>query len=262
MRLPRLWEEMTSAALAEAETAGLVAVLPIAAVEQHGPHLPLGTDRIIADGFVARVIELMPDDLPAVFLPTVAVGRSGEHSSFPGTLAAGWDTFTRLLIEIGEAVNDAGIDRMVIVNSHGGNVAAMDTAALELRIRRAMTVAATNWYRFGHPEGAYPEDELKLGIHGGMLETSIMLHLRPDLLATDRLADFPSAQSRFAGAFKRLRVHGPVQFGWLAEDLNPEGVTGNAAGAMAGKGARSIDHGARAFVELLDDMARLDTIAG
>ncbi|MEZ5840465.1 MAG: creatininase family protein [Hyphomicrobiales bacterium] len=261
MALPRLWEEMTSTALAAADAARLVAVLPIAAVEQHGPHLPLGTDRIIADGFITRVLERLPEELPAVFLPTLAIGRSGEHASFPGTLAAGWDTFTRLLIEIGEAVNDAGIEKLVIINSHGGNVAAMDTAALELRIRRGMTVVATNWYRFGHPEGAYPEDELKLGIHGGMLETSIMLALRPDLVATGHLADFPSAQSRFARDFKRLRIHGPVQFGWLAEDLNPQGVTGNALAAAAGKGALSLDHGARAFIELLEDMVRLEASA-
>ncbi|MCC2111975.1 MAG: creatininase family protein [Hyphomicrobiales bacterium] len=249
--------ELTSAEVTSLEAASVIAVLPLAAIEQHGPHLPLGTDTYIAEGFVDAVLDRLPNELAVTFLPVLAVGRSSEHASFPGTVSATWATLTNLLIEIGESLNDAGIEKLVLINSHGGNVATMDTAALELRARRGMLVVATNWYRFGHPTGLYPDDELRLGIHGGMLETAIMLHLRPDLVRTGHLADFASEQTRFEADFKHLRIHGRVQFGWLAEDLNPQGVVGNAAAATAAQGARSIEHGAAAFVELLQDIVRL-----
>ncbi len=258
MTLRRQWTELTTEELAAADAAQMIAVLPIAAVEQHGPHLPLGTDAFIAEGFVARVIDRLGDDIPALFLPVLPVGASREHGSFAGTLSAGWNDFARLLIAIGDGVAKVGIRKLVIVTAHGGNVAAMDSAALELRARHNMVVVATSWYRFGAPAGVFPEDELSIGIHGGMVETSIMLHLRPDLVRRDRLAHFPSRQSDFEERFQRLRVHGRVQFGWLAEDLNPAGVVGDAAGADAEKGRAALDFGAGAFIELLADMAQLD----
>ncbi|MHA1549515.1 MAG: creatininase family protein [Alphaproteobacteria bacterium] len=250
----RLWQEMTTQDFAAGDTASWIAVLPVAAIEQHGPHLPVSTDTTIAEGMLRRAIELLPGDLPVTFLPVQAIGKSNEHISFPGTLTGGWESITRLWLEIGDSVHRAGVRKLIIANAHGGNVAMIDIVARELRVRHGMTVVVCAWARFGEPQGLLGEAESSYGIHGGEMETSIMLHLRPDLVRMDRAADFRSTQLDHANRYKRLRAHGPVAMGWQAEDLNPAGVVGNAAAATAAKGAAIIDHQAHAFVELCADV--------
>lgn len=254
----RFWHELTSYDFRTPEAANWIAVLPVAAIEQHGPHLPLGTDMIINNGHVARTLKLLPADLPAVFLPTQAIGKSNEHISSPGTLTYSWEAVTRSWIEIGDSVARAGLRKLVVVNSHGGNVPIIDIVARELRVRHDMLVVATAWSRFGHPEGLYSDQDRRFGIHGGEIETSIMLALRPDLVKMQEAKDYRSSQEAFEREFKHLRAHGQIQFGWKAQDLNLEGTVGNAAIATAEKGEASLDHAARVMVELLDDVNRFD----
>jgi creatinine amidohydrolase len=259
MNLPaRQWRDMTTVDFASADTARWIAVLPVAAIEQHGPHLPVYTDTCIMEGMIARVIELLPEELPVTFLPVQAVGKSNEHISSPGTLTASWETATRLWLEIGDSVHRAGVEKLILVNSHGGNVPMVDIVARELRVRHDMLVVATAWSRFGHPEGMPSGEEGLYGIHGGEIETSLMLHLRPDLVRMEHAADFRSAQLDFMSAFAHLRAHGPVQFGWKAQDLNPAGTVGNAALATAEKGKAVLDHQAAAFVALCRDVDAFD----
>jgi len=256
--LPKInWHEMTTVDFA-GDTSDWIAVLPVCAIEQHGPHLPVYTDTCIAEGCVARTRELLPDNLPVTFLPAQAVGKSNEHISSPGTLTLSWDTLTAAWIELGESVHRAGLRKLVIINSHGGNVPIIDIVARELRVRFDMLCVATGWFRFGMPEGVFPDSEHTYGIHGGDVETSMMLHLRPDLVRMDKAEDFKSTQLQMIDEFTHLRAHGPVQFGWKAQDLNIKGAVGNAAAAKAENGALAIDHQARAFVELLDDVNRFD----
>ena len=259
MRPRRYWHEMTTRDFADTDTAEWIAVLPVAAIEQHGPHLPVYTDTCIAEGMVRRTIELLPEDLPVTFLPVQAIGKSNEHISSPGTLTSTWETTTRLWLDIGDSVHRAGVEKLIVVNSHGGNVPMVDIIARELRVRHDMLVVATAWSRFGHPEGTSAAEESLYGIHGGDVETSVMLHLRPDLVKMDRAEDFRSSQLAFIKEFKRLRAHGLVQFGWKAQDLNVKGTVGNASAATAEKGKAVVEHQARAFVELCQDVARFDT---
>ena len=254
----RRWHEMTTRDFADSDTAAWIAVLPVAAIEQHGPHLPVYTDTCIAEGMVARAIALMPDDLAVTFLPVQAVGKSNEHISSPGTLTTTWETATRLWLDIGDSVHRAGVGKLIVVNSHGGNVPMVDIVARELRVRHDMLVVATGWSRFGHPHGISAPEEALYGIHGGDIETSVMLHLRPDLVRRDRAEDFRSTQLDFIKEFKHLRAHGPVQFGWKAQDLNPHGAVGNAAAATADKGKAVVNHQAAAFVDLCRDVAGFD----
>jgi creatinine amidohydrolase len=254
----RAWQEMTARDFAGGDTSQWVAVLPVAAIEQHGPHLPVYTDTCIAEGMIRRVIELLPEALPVTFLPVQAVGKSNEHISSPGTLTATWETTTRLWLEIGDSVRRAGIAKLIVVNSHGGNVPMIDIVTRELRVRHDMLAVGTAWSRFGHPDGIAAPEEYLYGIHGGDIETSIMLHLRPDLVQMEHAQDFRSAQEQFATEFTHLRAHGPVQFGWKAQDLNPHGVVGNASAATAEKGKAVIEHQARAFVELCADVHAFD----
>ena len=259
-KLPtRRWQDMTTVDFATADTARWIAILPVAAIEQHGPHLPVYTDTCIAEGMIARSIELLPDDLPATFLPVQAIGKSNEHISSPGTLTSTWETTTRLWLDIGDSVYRAGVEKLIIVNAHGGNVPMIDIVARELRVRHDMLVVGTAWSRFGHPEGLPTGDESLYGIHGGEIETSIMLHLRPDLVRMENATDFRSTQLAFIDEFVHLRAHGITQFGWKAQDLNPAGTVGNASLATTEKGKALVDHQAAAFVALCRDVHAFDT---
>ena len=254
----RYWHEMTTLEFFAEDVADWIGVLPVAAIEQHGPHLPVYTDTCIAEGMIRRSIELLPDGVPVTFLPVQSIGKSDEHISFPGTITSTWETTTKYWLDIGDSVARAGLCKLIIVNAHGGNVPMIDIVARELRLRHDMLAVATGWSRFGYPEGVPSPQEALYGIHGGDIETSLMLHLRPDLVRMEKAEDFRSAQLDFIQEFKHLRAHGAVQFGWKAQDLNPNGAIGNARAASAEKGKAILDHQARAFVELCGDVHAFD----
>ena len=255
------FEDMTSAELRGASLDALakaVAVVPIAATEQHGDHLPLGTDAMIAEGMVERLLARLPREAAVTVLPVQRLGTSDEHLSFPGTLSLDWRTGIETLLRIGEGLARAGFRRIVIVSSHGGNTQAMELAALDLRRRFSLLCATASWGRFGLPAGLVPETEAAIGIHGGAVETALMLAFRPELVRRERVADQPSLQSALAAENRHLRVHGRLGFGWLAEDLNPVGTVGDARLADAAMGEAIAAHQVAGFADFLDDVARFD----
>lgn len=252
------WHEMASTDFKGADTASWIAVLPVGAIEQHGPHLPLATDMLIGEHLLEAALAMMPDDVPVTALPFQAVGKSNEHISSPGTLTLSWRTALQAWIEIGESVHRAGVRKLIVVNSHGGNAALVDIVAQELRVRLDMLVVAASWMRLGVPEGLFGGEERAYGIHGGDIETSLMLHFRPDLVGRARAGNFRSNEQDFRNDFKTLRAHGPVSFGWKAQDLNAKGVVGDAAAATAGKGRALAAFQAAAFVDLCKDVHGFD----
>jgi creatinine amidohydrolase len=249
---------MTTADFADADPARWIAVLPIAAVEQHGPHLPVGVDTLIAEAYLARVVAQMPDDILATFLPVQPIGASDEHRSFRGTLTFSPETALHALIDIGESIARAGIRKLVIINSHGGNVSTMDLLARQLRLRGGMLAVHCSWGRFGYPDGLFAPAERIHGIHGGDIETSIMLAAFPELVRRGRAANFASATIAMEREFKWLRADVPVGFGWLTQDLHGSGAVGDASLATAEKGEAALAHGAKEFIALLGDVARFD----
>jgi creatinine amidohydrolase len=263
MALPkRDWMEMTWQDIAGASTAGWIAVLPLAAVEQHGPHLPLGVDTFIADAYLRRVRDMLPPDLPVTILPVQRVGVSVEHLSYPGTLTLSAATAIAAWTELGESVARTGIRKLVLVTSHGGNVAAMELVARDLRARLGMLAVTVGWHRFGYPEGAFASEERKHGIHGGDIETSLMLAAMPDAVRMDKSHRAIPETISMAQEFKWLGAYRPAGFAWMTQDLNPTGAVGDATLAKAGKGEAALAQGAQAFVELLRevdcfDLARL-----
>ena len=255
-RLRRLWVEMTTKDFQETDMSGVIAVLPVAAIEQHGPHLPVEVDAAINRGVVARAMELLPPELPVTFLPAMPVGKSNEHISYPGTLTLSAETLIRLWTEIGESVARAGVRKLVLFNSHGGQPQIADIVARELRVRRDMFVVTASTYSLGRLAGLFPDSELKHGIHGGSVETSIMMHLHPDLVRRDELANFRPSSLDMEGEYEILTPEGRIGFGWETQDLSLPGACGDATDADADRGKQLVEHAATRFVKLLDEIHR------
>jgi creatinine amidohydrolase len=261
MTLPkRDWMEMTWQEIAGAGSATgcWIAVLPLAAVEQHGPHLPLGVDSFIADAYLTRVRTILPDELPVTFLPAQRIGVSVEHLAYPGTLTMSAATAIGAWTEIGESLARAGLRKLVLVTSHGGNVAAMELVARDLRARLRMLAVTVGWHRFGYPEDTFSAEEKRHGIHGGDIETSLMLAASPETVRMEMAPNATPATIEMAREFKWLGAYRPAGFAWMTQDLQPTGAVGDATLASAAKGEAALAHGAQAFVELLREVDRFD----
>jgi creatinine amidohydrolase len=257
----RDWMEMTWQDFAGADTELWIAVLPLAAVEQHGPHLPLGVDAFLAEAYLAKARSLIPEKLRVSFLPVQSVGHSEEHVGFPGTLTISAQTATRAWTEIGDSVYRAGVRKLVLMSSHGGNSAAMDLVARDLRARHDMLVVTCGWHRFGYPEGLFTTAEKTHGIHGGDIETSLMRAARPETVRMDQASNNISATLGWSKEFHWLNASRPAGFGWMTQDLNASGAVGDALKASPEKGNAALEHGTKAFVELLGEVDRFDLAA-
>jgi creatinine amidohydrolase len=255
---PFFWSELTTRDFGGFGETKPIAILPIAATEQHGPHLPLATDTAIATGMIEVLRRRLPDDLPVLVLPTQAIGKSNEHLLAPGTLTLPSDILTAAWCEIGAGVHRAGLRKILIVNSHGGNNQVMDIVARELRVRFAMLAVTTQWNRFGLPQGLIDDQERRHGVHAGLVETSLMLHFRPDLVRKEEARRFISASGWLEENFKHLRATGQHNMGWIIHDLNADGAVGDASAATAKIGEVIAEHQVAGVIELLRDMQRFD----
>ena len=235
----------------------VIAVLPTAAIEQHGPHLPVGVDTHLNEGMLQTVEALLPGlapDLDVRILPIQSVGKSNEHLHAPGTLTLPAELALSVWTQIGLSVARAGVRKLVIANSPGGNLDLISVLARELRVRARMLAVKSQWGNWGVPDGLYTDDEMRFGIHGGDVETSMMLHFRPDLVRMEKAIDFRSNQLEAIETFTHLRLHGPNPIGWKAQDLHLAGTVGNASVATAEKGAATVAHYTDRFIELLQDV--------
>lgn len=260
----RYWSDLGTLDFARRQASGAaqrtVAVLPVAATEQHGPHLPLNVDTTLVDGIVAASLVHLPESLDVLLLPTQAVGKSNEHLRFPGTLTLSAETLIRLWTEIGESVARAGVRKLVLFNAHGGQVSVMDIVARDLRTRCDMLVYCVNWYDLplgDEVNGLFPPDEHRFGIHAGEIETSMMLALKPDQVDMARARDFRSTSQDRAQSFPILGNGRSAKLGWQMQDYHPEGAAGNAARATAAKGQAVVQAAGRQLALLLQEVDRL-----
>ncbi len=260
----RFWADLTTREFAQLDPVRTIAILPVAATEQHGPHLPLSVDTVLADGVVAAALPHLPDDLNVLFLPTQAVGLSPEHMQFPGTLTLKAETVIQLWTQLGESVARAGINKLVLLNSHGGQVGVMDIVARDLRARLGMLVYSVNWFNLplldlqGKDINAqFSTEEHRFGIHAGEVETSMMLALSPERVQMAQAQNFHSASKDRTEKFAILGNGKSAKLGWQMQDYNPAGAVGNAAAATAAKGQAVVDAAGRSLAKLLVEIDQL-----
>ncbi|MBD3665346.1 creatininase family protein [Sulfitobacter aestuariivivens] len=236
-----------------------VAVLPLGAIEQHGPHLPLSVDRDLADAVVAKSLDALSDQQNVLFMPTLAVTKSGEHDQFPGTLSLSAETLLAVLRDIGASVARTGISRLVLLNAHGGNAPVLDIAARDLRMKYEMIVATCSWFGFAEDDGAVDPQSLADDIHAGELETSAMLAAHPQKVDMSQAQDFTPAMAAWRAQYRFIGLNGQAaKPAWVAGDLNAHGACGNASVANAEKGAHLLSSAAQNFAAFLDEFARFD----
>ena len=257
---PRFWAELTSADFERLDPARAVAVLPLGATEQHGPHLPLGVDTVLVDGVMREALTHLAPAAQVLVLPTQSVGLSTEHTAYAGTLSLSPDTLMRLWIEIGQSVARAGLRKLVLFNAHGGHVGAMDIVARELRGRCDLIVYHTSWSQL--PLGKevvsrFSANEWRFGIHGGDLETSLMMALQPGSVRQERVQDFRSTAQDRAEHYAVLGDGRSAKLGWHIQDYNPQGAAGNATAATVDKGQALLQAAGEQLARLLNEVALL-----
>ncbi len=262
--MKRYWADYSSREFAALNREKLIAVLPLGAIEQHGPHLPMSVDTATVEGVVSRLAEHLPESSPVVFLPTQAVTKSNEHSAYPGSLTLSAETLLRVWTEIGACVARSGVRKIVLLNGHGGNIPAMDIVARELREKHKMMAFALSWFAAGMPEGVFSERELRHGIHAGDMETSVMLARDPGNVDRSEARDFPSQAESWARDTPSIALPGPAKPAWLTQDLSSAGACGEAHLASAEKGAATLDHAVARLLDIFDEidrapLSRLDT---
>lgn len=254
----RYWIDLTTAELGRLDRGRLIALLPVGATEQHGPHLPLSVDSRIAAALMKRLADTLPATFPLSILPMLHFGVSPEHADFPGTISLSAETMLALLMDVGRSVAAAGIKKLAILNSHGGQPQLLDIAAQKLRRECGMLVFPLNGYRYWNVAAHFGADEAAYGIHGGAAETSIMLAVAGETVRRTALADFPSLAAEMAQRFRHLRPYGRIaSFGWQAQDLNPAGAVGNATLADAAKGEALLAEAAATLAEILAEIDAL-----
>jgi len=250
------WWDLTTEEFSGLDKSRMLALLPVCAVEQHGPHLPVRVDAEINAGILARALQLIPGDLPLLVLPAQNVGKSDEHLAFPGTLSINYETLGRLWFDLAESVHRAGCRKIIFFNSHGGQPQLLDIVCRDLRVRLEMLAVNCAWYNMTEMSDLFDAQELRHGIHGGAVETSIMLHLHPDLVNMQRARNFVSRSIAVEAENAVLRVEGSTGIGWQTQDLNAAGACGDATRATAALGKELVERAAKGLAALVADVAR------
>ena len=255
VRLRKLFHDLTTEDLKQLDRESTVAVLTVGATEQHGPHLPLATDTIIGEGIVAAALAQVSEKVSALVLPTLPYGDSIEHTAYPGTISLEPQTLFDVWLQIGESVARAGIQKLVIFNSHGGQIHMVDSVAKHLRVKHDMLVVKANYMLFDIFADLFVARELQFGLHGGAVETSIMLHLCSELVRLDKAKDFKSSLENTVNDHPHLTTVSDAAFAWSSQDLNPAGVCGDATQANADLGRVVVERASRILANMIEEAA-------
>jgi creatinine amidohydrolase len=254
------WAELNTRDFAALDPARTVAVLPLGATEQHGPHLPLSVDTVLVDGVVHAALKHLADTDPVLVLPTQTVGLSTEHTAFAGTLHLSPQTLIHMWCDIGASVARAGVKKLLMFNAHGGNVGLMDVVARELRAQHGLIVYSSSWYNLpiaADVMAQFSAEEHRFGIHAGDIETSMMLALLPERVAMTEAKHFASTSQDRAKRYAVLGDGKSAKFGWHMQDYNPQGAVGNAGAATAAKGEALVQGAGEQLALLMKELIAL-----
>lgn len=232
-------------------------VLPTAAVEQHGHHLPLATDTLINNLLLGKALEKLPADVPVYALPPICYGKSNEHIGFPGTLSVSAATFMAVVRDVGASVAAAGFKKLVLYNTHGGNSSLVDVMARDLRAEfglRTFALYGSGGISF---EGV-SEQEKTYGFHAGEIETAFLLSAVPELVDTTAYTVNYIAEIDKPELLRPENA--PATFAWLTRDIAASGVMGDPRPATAENGTRWVDQAATRIAAALEVMARYENL--
>ena len=210
-------------------------ILPTAAIEQHGHHLPLATDTLINNLLLGKALERIPAKLPIYALPPVCYGKSNEHMGFPGTLSVSAKTFLAVVRDVGASVAGAGFRKLALYNTHGGNSSLVDVLARDLRAEfglRTFSLFGSGGARF---DGLSTQEQT-YGFHAGEVETAFLLNAVPELVHT---SEYTANYIARIDQPELLKPEGSsANFAWLTKDIAPSGVMGDPRSATAENGER------------------------
>lgn len=260
------WDQLSTTDFAKLDLAKVIAVLPVGATEQHGPHLPLCVDSALVDGVIQHCLPYLNElaafsDLPVLFLPTQKIGFSPEHQNFAGTLSLKASTLLALWTDILDSVANSGIQKILILNAHGGQSGLLDVVGRDIRQRHKILVYSANFYDLpanSSTQNLFTEHEKRFGIHAGDLETSMMMALHANLIRHDELQNFESYSEQRALNFAILGNGKSAKMSWAMQDYNPLGATGNASNASAEKGQLLVQNYGFQFFQLLQELHRVN----
>ncbi|HEY8454815.1 MAG TPA: creatininase family protein [Actinopolymorphaceae bacterium] len=248
---------LTSSDIAQLPKTHAAVILPVASIEQHGPHLPVASDTLIGQVLLARALERAPQDAHLWVLPPLVYGKSNEHRAFPGTFTLSATTLSAVIHEIADGVARSGFRRLVLLNSHGGNPGVLSHVARDVREATGLMVFPLTVFLMGLPDEEYDEEEAAWGTHAGEWETSLLLHLAPELVRTDRIESLGQLPKMPEGV-EHLSLRGPVTFAWLSQDISTTGVMGDPRKSTPERGERTADMIVEKLTAVLCEMARFE----
>ncbi|MFD1953484.1 creatininase family protein [Paenibacillus thailandensis] len=251
----KAWEEkflprLTRKQVAELPKENALVILSIGAVEQHGDHMPVMTDALIGEATLTEAMEKVGPDEQIWVLPPISYGKSNEHIGIPGTISLSASTLAGLVTDIASSLKASGFRRLLLFNTHGGNMDLLNVIAREIRISSGMMVFYLAPSSLNVASDLMPAEELEFGIHGGDYETSVVMHLKPDWVQEEyRVKEMPGMER-----FDYLTLESKIRFAWKMNDVSASGILGDATAATAEKGKiiqeRVTDILAKAFAEL------------
>ncbi|MFS0724412.1 creatininase family protein [Paenibacillus sp. 1P07SE] len=255
----KAWEERFLPRLTYREIAGLpkeeaLLILPIGAVEQHGPHMPVMTDALIGEAVLTRTMEVLPEEAKVWLLPPLAYGKSNEHLDFPGTISLSAASLQGVISDIAASVAQAGFRRLVLFNTHGGNTDLLNVAAREIRISTGLMVFSLSPGSLGAAHDLLSDEEKEYGIHAGDYETSLVMAIKPDWVHDDQLVrEIPDLSG-----LDFLTLEGRIRFAWVMSDISSSGALGDATQATPAKGELILERCAATLAQALQELAMFE----